>query len=125
MVLLMFALNISALPSSVSVKCLMRTRNNADGNKLVIFSSIALYYGDTYIITQKAKLYNCPYTLIHTHPFWVVFYILQLICKVQKFSKRFGHKYREVAQGSEIALLTSRSMNKHTVSTPGSDHTAR
>ena len=70
MVLLMFALNISALPSSVSVKCLMRTRNNADGNKLVIFSGIALYYGDTYIITQKAKLYNCPYTLIHTHPFW-------------------------------------------------------
>ena len=25
------------------------TRNNADGNKLVIFSGIALYYGDTYI----------------------------------------------------------------------------
>ena len=27
------------------------TRNNTDGNKLVIFSDIALYYGDIYIIT--------------------------------------------------------------------------
>ena len=26
------------------------TRNSTDGNKLVIFSGIALYYGDTYII---------------------------------------------------------------------------
>ena len=25
----------------------LRTRNNTDGNKLVIFSGIALYYGDT------------------------------------------------------------------------------
>ena len=30
----------------------LHTRNNTDGNKLVIFSSIALYYGDTYIITE-------------------------------------------------------------------------
>ena len=29
---------------------MLRTRNNTDGNKLVIFSGIALYYGDTYII---------------------------------------------------------------------------
>ena len=28
----------------------LRTRNNTDGNKFVIFSGIALYYGDTYII---------------------------------------------------------------------------
>ena len=27
----------------------LRTRNNTDGNKLVIFSGIALYYGDTYM----------------------------------------------------------------------------
>ena len=26
------------------------TRNNTDSNKLVIFSGIALYYGDTYIV---------------------------------------------------------------------------
>ena len=26
----------------------LHTRNNADDNKLVIFSGIALYYGDTY-----------------------------------------------------------------------------
>ena len=25
--------------------------NNTDGNKLVIFSGIAFYYGDTYIVT--------------------------------------------------------------------------
>ena len=32
------------------------TRNNTDGNKLVIFSGIALYYGDTYIV----QLYTSP-----------------------------------------------------------------
>ena len=30
----------------------LHIRGNTDGNKLVIFSNIALYYGDTYIITQ-------------------------------------------------------------------------
>ena len=29
----------------------LHTRNNTDGNKLVIFSCIALYYGDNYILT--------------------------------------------------------------------------
>ena len=29
---------------------MLHTRNNTDGNKVVIFSGIALYYGDTYII---------------------------------------------------------------------------
>ena len=29
---------------------MLRTRNNTDGNKLVIFSGVALYYGDTYIL---------------------------------------------------------------------------
>ena len=28
----------------------LRTHNNTDGNKLVIFSGIALYYGDNYIV---------------------------------------------------------------------------
>ena len=31
---------------------MLRTRNNTDGNKLVIFSGIALYYGDNYILLQ-------------------------------------------------------------------------
>ena len=31
----------------------LRTRNNTDGNKLVIFSGITLYYGDTYSIYLK------------------------------------------------------------------------
>ena len=31
----------------------LRTRNNTDGNKLVIFSGIASYYGDNYIILNK------------------------------------------------------------------------
>ena len=30
----------------------MRTHNNTDGNKLVIFSGIALYYDDTYIVSR-------------------------------------------------------------------------
>ena len=29
---------------------MLRTHSNTDGNKLVIFSGIALYYGDTYIL---------------------------------------------------------------------------
>ena len=32
---------------------MLRTRNNTDGNKLVIFSGIALYYGDTYIVDEN------------------------------------------------------------------------
>ena len=31
----------------------LRTRNNTDGNKLMIFSGIALYYVDNYIIYNK------------------------------------------------------------------------
>ena len=34
---------------------MLRTRNNADSNKLVIFSGIALYYGDTCIIKWQCK----------------------------------------------------------------------
>ena len=33
---------------------MLRTRNNTDGNKLVIFSGVALYYGDTYIVLPCA-----------------------------------------------------------------------
>ena len=32
----------------------LHTRNNTDGNKLVIFSGIALYYGDTYILQYES-----------------------------------------------------------------------
>ena len=32
---------------------MLRTCNNTDSNKLVIFSGIALYYGDNYIILLK------------------------------------------------------------------------
>ena len=35
----------------------LRTRNNTDGNKLVIFSSIASYYGDNYIVTPYSYTY--------------------------------------------------------------------
>ena len=37
----------------------LRTRNNTDGNKLVIFSGIALYYGDNYIIPCASNLCVC------------------------------------------------------------------
>ena len=35
----------------LSLLLVVRTHNNTDGNKLMIFSSIALYYGDTYIVS--------------------------------------------------------------------------
>ena len=41
----------SLLP--LALLLVLRTRNNTDGNKLVIFSGIALYYGDNYILTRK------------------------------------------------------------------------
>ena len=34
---------------------MLRTHNNTDGNKLVIFSGIALYYGDTYILISSGN----------------------------------------------------------------------
>ena len=37
----------------------LRTRNNTDGNKLVIFSGIALYYGDNYIFSIE-EINNRP-----------------------------------------------------------------
>ena len=36
---------------SLALLLMLHTRNNTAGNKLVIFSSIALYYGDNYIIS--------------------------------------------------------------------------
>jgi len=38
----------------------LRTRNNTDGNKLVIFFGIASYYGDNYVLSiyhHNTKLY--------------------------------------------------------------------
>ena len=35
---------------------MLRTRNNTDRNKLVIFSGIALYYGDTCIVLQHEQV---------------------------------------------------------------------
>ena len=43
------------------------TCNNTDGNKLVIFSGIAWYYGDIYnIFITKRRLYACgtTYTVV-------------------------------------------------------------
>ena len=40
----------SLLP--LALLLVLRTRNNTDGNKLVIFSGIALYYGDNYINSE-------------------------------------------------------------------------
>ena len=36
----------------------LRTRNNTDGNKLMIFSGIALYYGDNYILSYFADIWS-------------------------------------------------------------------
>ena len=43
---------------------MLRTRNNTDGNKLVIFSGIASYYGDNYmlsgsiVVTEPSKNFS-------------------------------------------------------------------
>ena len=38
---------------NAAVICTTATRNNTDSNKLVIFSGIASYYGDNYILSYK------------------------------------------------------------------------
>ena len=39
---------------------MLHTRNNTDGNKLVIFSSIRLYYGDTSVMTHVLQFkFHC------------------------------------------------------------------
>ena len=42
----------------------LRTRNNADGNKLVIFSGIASYYGDNQWLTLLFHLLRIEYGII-------------------------------------------------------------
>ena len=45
------------LTTGIVTLLVLRTCNNTDGNKVVIFSSIALYYGDTclheYLLSNK------------------------------------------------------------------------
>ena len=40
---------------SLALLLVLHTHNNTDNNKLVIFSSIALYYGDTYILLSHSN----------------------------------------------------------------------
>ena len=50
---------------------MLHTRNNTDGNKLVIFSGIASYYGDNYIISIlifiKWEVVTSKYMYIYTY----------------------------------------------------------
>ena len=58
-----------AIPEKISrvcCHCHCFTRNNANGNKLVIFPNIALYYGDTYIIVQVCVIFNCAMEVLHS-----------------------------------------------------------
>ena len=46
---------------------MLHTLNNTDGNKLVIFSGIALYYGDNYIVRCSVVVMvvvNCNYAVM-------------------------------------------------------------
>ena len=45
-------LQVTCAASERAMKSNSHTRNNTDGNKLVIFSGIALFYGDNYIIIR-------------------------------------------------------------------------
>ena len=44
---------ITIVPLSLALLLILCTCNNTDGNKLVIFSGIASYYGDNYIQENK------------------------------------------------------------------------
>ena len=41
-------LQVTCVRLPLALLLALRTRNNSDGNKLMIFSDVALYYGDTY-----------------------------------------------------------------------------
>ena len=53
---------MSLLP--LALLLMLRTRNNTDSNKLMIFSGIASYYGDNYIVSatflSENKVWNGP-----------------------------------------------------------------
>ena len=64
-----FSPKYQAIPEKISrvcCQCHCFTRNNANGNKLVIFPNIALYYGDTYIIVQVCVIFNCAMEVLHS-----------------------------------------------------------
>ena len=46
---------------------MLRTRNNTDGNKLVIFSGIASYYGDNYIVLSFVTVYIVMSVHVHNN----------------------------------------------------------
>ena len=45
---------------------LLCTQNNTDGNKLVIFSSIVLYYSDTYMLVGADHEQAVHYEVVNT-----------------------------------------------------------
>ena len=51
------------------------TRNNIDSNKLVIFSSLDLYYGDTYIVLVEM----CPVQWVTLHNIYACFFQMWFI----------------------------------------------
>ena len=57
----------------------LRTRNNTDGNKLVIFSRIAWYYGDTYILSMvhTAAVYQVLNSWIFHVDYMYFFFIIE------------------------------------------------
>ena len=64
----------------------LHTRNNTDGNKFVIFSGIAWYYGDNYIYIQFTGTIICSIL----YNFWT----LHLTCIVPLwYGKLFMHAY--------------------------------
>ena len=53
---------------SLALLLMLHTRNNTDSNKLVIFSSIALYYGDTCILScNPSNEHACPACCQHNN----------------------------------------------------------
>ena len=74
---------------------MLRTCNNTDGNKLVIFSGIALYYGDTYIAILS-KLFsspNMPLPKGGSDKCGCTVCTCVLVCRVVSFPDQFRYVY--------------------------------
>ena len=72
----------------------LRTRKNTDGNKLMIFSGIAWYYGDNYIVT-KCGCYAGHKSIHHAHQISVLAHAIRSQTLVPCMSNYFcqGRNY--------------------------------
>ena len=88
---------------------MLHTRNNTDGNKLVIFSGIASYYGDNYILystVHRMKYLESDIILCNTVPTVTVEEVMTFSgCNF--FDHQCNHGDRKVEESNDVTMVLS------------------